>query len=126
MDIAKTTFGEYFENVKGDDSSFNDEEARTIESLEQRLESGFASRKYVLGLLIDFCLLAQVVSRVDKSLLVFSRGGGSEYFEKNPPLTHFGKTELNTLTIKVGERSVGIRKFEELVRQFFESNGYYN
>ena len=126
MDLQNTVFAEYFDGVSNDHASIKAGEKKIIDSIENRLETEFASKKYFLGLVIDFCLLAQVASSTHQSLQGFSKTGGNDFFQETPPLTHSGGKELNTLTLMLTGKAVGIRKFEELVKQFFESNGFFN
>ena len=126
MDLKDTLFSDYFKGVSGNQTSITADENTIIGSIQNRLVNEFSSRKYFLGLVIDFCLLAQVATSTQASVSDFSKNGGSTFFQKNPPMTHRANKELNTLTLILNGNQVGIRKFEELVKQFFESNGYYN
>jgi hypothetical protein len=78
--------------------------------------------RYVLGLAIDFILQAQVLSEVDAELREFRPGLTEELlFSRFALVTERSGQKANTLTLTFGGRSVGIRKFEEAVTNFFHS-----
>ncbi|HEY2841961.1 MAG TPA: hypothetical protein VGJ26_22570 [Pirellulales bacterium] len=88
------------------------------------VESKFGSAKYVLGLAVDFCLLAQQISSIDKRLA----GGDpnltkAELFQRYPRMTEDAGRPLNTLTLEFGGLRFGIRQIDNLVLSLFQSLG---
>lgn len=76
--------------------------------------------KYILGLALDFTLLAQRLTLVDPEAR-HSRPGftAAALFERYPRITERGQTTANTLTVVFGGREEGIRRIEEQVRRLF-------
>lgn len=115
-------FANYFSGRK---SVLSHNERERITSLRKRVESEFSSKKYVLGLCIDFALLSQVLSNHRESVRNFDPGRDEKVlFRDFPRKTHNGAKELNSLTVELSGKVVGIRKFEEEVKSYFHSKGY--
>lgn len=76
--------------------------------------------KYILGLAIDFALLAQRLSTVDEEGKALQKGlTEEELFARYQLVTERGSRQANTLTLKYGGMQQGIRKIEESVAEFF-------
>lgn len=80
----------------------------------------FPRAKYVLGLALDFALLAQEVCDAagvgDSPRLSLSE---KELFAIYPRIERRGNRTANTLSLQVGGRSFGIRKHEEAIVRLF-------
>ena len=78
--------------------------------------------RYVLGLAIDFLLQAQALSSVDADLSGHRPELTEEgLFERYTLVTERAGQVANTLTLTFGGTSVGIRKFEEAVKNYFHA-----
>lgn len=79
-------------------------------------------RKYVLGLALDFTLLAQRLSNIDSEAKVFRPNlTESSLFNRYTLVLSRAGTQANTLTLVYNGQSEGIRKLEERVGEFFHS-----
>jgi hypothetical protein len=88
------------------------------------VDSKFASAKYVLGLAIDFCALAQQISIVDPRLKKADLTISNEViFQRYRRITEEGGKPLNTLTIEHKGQRFGIRPIDNLVGSLFQSLG---
>lgn len=86
------------------------------------VDAEFGMRKYVLGLAIDFTLLAQELSRQDPGFTpLTAQEDESVLFQRYPLVTKKGNTQANTLTVSVGASALGIRRFEERVANAFHA-----
>lgn len=79
-------------------------------------------RKYVLGLALDFAMLAQRLSRVDAAARAFNPGlTEKSLFTRYELVTMRGTTTANTLTLMYHETKEGIRRIEEQVVTMFHA-----
>lgn len=86
------------------------------------VETRFSRMKYILGLAIDFTLLAQEVNRLDPAFSPLGDGDDlAAVFDKYALVEQRGDRQANTLTLSVGTATVGIRKFEERVADVFHA-----
>lgn len=96
-----------------------DEEA-VIGEIMAYVDERFGRMKYILGLALDFTLLAQRLSLVDPEAKRFRPGLTAEaLFVRYPRITERGQTTANTLTVIFEGREEGIRRIEEQVRRLF-------
>jgi hypothetical protein len=96
------------------------DEQRIIERVEDYVATRFKSMKYILGLALDFALLAQRLSAVDEEGKALRKDLTEEgLFARYQLVTERGSRQANTLTLKVGRMQQGIRKIEESVAEFF-------
>jgi hypothetical protein len=96
------------------------DEQRIIERAEDYVATRFKGMKYILGLAIDFTLLAQRLSMVDEEGKTLRKDlTEEELFARYQLVTERGSRQANTLTLKVGGMQQGIRKIEESVAEFF-------
>jgi hypothetical protein len=80
----------------------------------------FGRKKYILGLALDFTLLAQQLSRIDAAAKRFRPGLTVEQlFDRYTRIEQRGATQANTLTLQYGSATLGIRSIEEAVVEFF-------
>jgi hypothetical protein len=115
-------FSEYF---SGAPTSITSLENEKIRSILDEVDTEFTSKKYILGMCIDFALLSQSLIKYDESLKNFdSKRDRDSLFKKFPRKTHKGTKELNSLTVSANGKDIGIRKFEEYVKNYFHSAGY--
>lgn len=109
---------EYFDGEHGADELGADEKEK-IRSIIDYVDDYFAGAKYVLGLGLDFVLLAQQVSDdvgrdFEPKLTV------DEIFNRHKRITERGGKTLNTLTLRgPGGAAHGIRKAEERILGLF-------
>ncbi|WP_392341074.1 hypothetical protein [uncultured Shewanella sp.] len=105
-----------------------DGERVVIDAIQEIASSEFGKRKYVLGLAIDFVLLAQVLSEKEKRLVTFRPAYSQEnIFFDFELVKSRGGTKANTLTFVLDGNIYGIRKIEENVVDFFhgaDRSGY--
>ena len=87
-----------------------DGEQQTIDAIKQFVASRFSDARYVLGLAIDFTLLAQQLSLHDAAAKAQRPAlTKDELFARYEQRTaHAGRTS-NTLTLKYERQSIGIR-----------------
>lgn len=80
--------------------------------------------KYILGLAIDFTVLAQQVEGADPLFQPLAvQDTEVDLFNRYPLVEQRGGTQANTLTIRVGKAQFGIRQIEELVANAFHKMG---
>lgn len=93
---------------------------RTIDEVTTFVASQFSRMRYVLGLALDFTLVAQHLSLHDATAKAHRPGlTKDELFTRYEQRTsHAGRTS-NTLTLKYQDQSIGIRKIEEGVVDLF-------
>lgn len=95
-------------------------ELRIVERVEDYVATRFKGMKYILGLAIDFTLLAQRLSTVDEEGKALRKDLTEEdLFARYRLVTERGSRQANTLTLKFGGMQQGIRKIEESVAEFF-------
>lgn len=92
----------------------------TVRAIVQYVDGRFSAMKYILGLAIDFVVLAQRVSQADANFtpLMVSENDDT-LFGRYPLVQARGTKKSNTLTVTVGEYRYGIRKTEERVADAF-------
>jgi len=95
-------------------------EQATVESIKAFVATRFSDARYVLGLALDFALVAQRLSLHDSTAKSHRPDlSKDELFARYQQRTsHAGRTS-NTLTLKYERQSVGIRKIEESVVNLF-------
>ena len=97
-------------------------ERAVIANVIQFVESRFSKAKYVLGLAIDFTILAQRLALEDDDANEFQDSlTTSRIFKRYELTTQRGGRKSNTLTLSFGETQEGIRRIEEQVCEFFHS-----
>ena len=112
-------FGEYFGEADRI-GSLNLQESNLISRCEGYVKDRFSTMKYILGLALDFTLLAQCLRKHDESLAEFDANRSEDLiFTKYTLITQRGARQSNTLTLKFGEYAYGIRRLEELVLSYF-------
>lgn len=101
----------------GTQSSFAD---RIVDYVDQR----FSSMKYILGLAIDFVVLAECLAQVDPSYAPIARNDDADaIFKKYKLVEKRGAKKANTLTLEHSGKKCGIRKIEESVADSFHQMG---
>lgn len=86
------------------------------------VQERFGRAKYILGLAIDFTIMAQQLSFEDKGAVGPRPDFTMQDFEEQyKRVLVRGGTPANTLTVTYGEQSVGIRSIEEGVANLFHS-----
>ncbi|MCZ7683734.1 MAG: hypothetical protein M5U28_35190 [Sandaracinaceae bacterium] len=85
------------------------------------VDERFGRMKYILGLAIDFAVLAQEVSRLDSRFAPQTDRDASAVLAQYPPVAQRGERQANTLSLTVGGTAVGIRKIEERVASAFHA-----
>jgi len=117
--IEEKYFGEFFPAESRSDDVCRVEN-ETIGRCVEYVSSRFSKMKYILGLAIDFTLLAQqlsihdqVLSSPDPELTL------ENLFKRYHLVTERGGKKANTLTLTIAGQSFGIRRLEELVRNYF-------
>jgi len=99
-----------------------DGDEQTMAEILAYVEARFGRMKYILGLAIDFTLLAQEIARLDTAFAPLSAGDeAASVFARYPLVEQRGERQANTLTLSVGTATVGIRKFEERVADVFHA-----
>lgn len=84
------------------------------------VDQRFGRMKYILGLAIDFTVLAQQVAGADRRFRPLAASEDhNAIFSRYPLVEKRGSTTANTLTLTVGASQFGIRKIEELVVDAF-------
>lgn len=97
-----------------------DAEQQRIQFVLDYVGRSFKRAKYVLGLALDFTLLAQRLSLVDTDAKsARKRLTEATLFRRYRRIKERGDTQANTLTLKFGDVTEGIRKIEESVSALF-------
>jgi hypothetical protein len=116
-------FGSDFKPVK-----ISESEAKISKQVMDYVADRFSRMKYILGLAIDFAILAQRLSAEDSEAKKFRPDLKYEkIFQTYTLITERGESQANTLTLQYGSTQVGIRKTEESVATLFhglERTGY--
>jgi len=123
-------FNDYLGNEGITDTAFaSPEEKKIIETISDRLDEmlkGGSGRRrvvYFLGLVIDFCLLAEKCLRHAQEIEEDHSRDEKAFFAAFPLIKKRGETQANTLTVRLGTNNnstCGIRKIEEMVILYFE------
>ncbi len=96
------------------------EERSLIEAILQGVEEQFGTLKYVLGLALDFTILAQKLSHHDPEAKAFRRGlTEAELLARYELVPNRGKRQTNTLSLRFAGSAFGIRAIEEAVCDLF-------
>jgi ethanolamine utilization microcompartment shell protein EutS len=111
----------YFPNQAPDaDVAVSAHEEAVIDEILAYVDERFGRMKYVLGLALDFTLLAQRLTLIDPQARHFRPELTAEaLFVRYPRVTERGRTAANTLTVTFEGREEGIRRIEEQVRRLF-------
>ncbi len=98
-------------------------EQTIIEQVLKYVGSRFTRMKYILGLALDFAIVAQRLSNVDDSAKRSRENLTIEQlFQRYQVVTERGEQQANTLTLKFGlSTQVGIRRIKESIVHFFHS-----
>lgn len=119
-EIKEKFFGGFFAEHDRHDPAYAPGEKELVDQYVAYVSEKFSRMAYIVGLAIDFLLLAQLVSKKDAARTVYSpKMTEDELFAQYPLVESRGGRIANTLTVKVGDDSFGIRKLEELVRSYF-------
>ncbi len=118
-DFDDRYFGTYFLSTdrSGQLSSI---EVAVVDFCETYVKSRFPKMKYILGLSIDFILLAQSLRNHHAPLSNFDpRRSEETIFASYPLVLKRREKQANTLTLRYEGKEFGLRKFEELVLSYF-------
>lgn len=97
---------------------------QAVQAILDQVSAKFSKMKYVLGLALDFVVLAQQLEEADPDFRRLEEGEGEEeIFERYPRIEARGGREANTLTLSYGGRSFGIRRIENRVVEAFHEMG---
>lgn len=106
------------------------EEQSLIADVVGYVDQRFSGMAYILGLALDFVLIAQRLSGIDPEAKVFRPSLTSDdIFARYPRVTERNRRTANTLTLVYQGTQVGIRRIEEKVVQLFHQlkrTGYPN
>jgi hypothetical protein len=118
QELLSPHFGNEFEPEE-----LTNREQAIVEQILEYVGSRFSRMKYILGLALDFAIVAQRISNVDESAKEFrDRLTIEQLFTRYQVVTERGEQQANTLTLKFGQSTqVGIRRIEESLVQFFHS-----
>lgn len=114
-----------FENMFFDAETINisiisENEIEVVNKIINYVDVNFKSAKYILGLALDFCLIAQVLNNDGANLKTFRPEINQAWIYKEFPLIEArGSSKANTFSVTFNGKVYGIRKLEELVLKFF-------
>jgi hypothetical protein len=95
--------------------ALSSEEAAVLNSVEGPVKAAFSTMKYLLGLTVDFAMVAQQLAGVDGRAKAFQpKLTKDELFQRYQLVEVRGKKKSNTLTLVYQDKGFGIRKVEEL------------
>ncbi len=98
------------------------EEMNVIQSIVDDVAREFQKRKYVLGLALDFILLAQALDAESNILSSFRPSYMLQDITSDfEPVRTRGDSKANTFSVIYNGRQFGIRRFEEDVADFFHA-----
>jgi len=93
---------------------------KVVADVQEQVAGDARPTTYVLGLAIDFAILAQRLSQVDSGARRFRPSlDEQQLFKKYELVTERGGRQANTLSLTYDGRTVGIRQTEEEVVSFF-------
>lgn len=92
---------------------------RILDCVRSNVGASSRPRKYVLGLALDFIMLAQRLSNVDAEGKSARSLSEAELFARYRLITERGNVTANTLSLGYGGVNEGIRKLEERVIELF-------
>jgi hypothetical protein len=108
------------QHFTGAASKVSSDEAKVVDGILQFVSDEFSGMKYIVGLAIDFVLLAQGLAENDAEANKFrpslDRDG---LFDRYEFVESRGKRRANTLTLRHAGKAIGIRKFEESLVDLF-------
>ncbi len=114
-DFLEPYFGAEFSPV-----TIKPEEEALTTSVVKFVQDKFSDAKYVLGLALDFTLLAQKISQSDPEAKPFRPAFTKDIlFARYTLVTSRGARQANTLSLQFNRRKEGIRKIEEAVVDLF-------
>jgi len=98
------------------------EEQAILDETLSGIDQDFSGKKYILGLALDFTLLAQKLSLSDAEAKGFRPNLNADaLFQRYERITERGRRLANTLTVKYGTATEGIRGIEEQVVKLFNA-----
>jgi hypothetical protein len=102
-------FSEAFEPTR-----LSPSELEVVKEVEQEVQDAFSSMKYLLGLTVDFAIVAEQLAGKDEQAKAFQpQLTKEELFARYTLVEMRGKRKSNTLTLVFGGQGFGIRKIEE-------------
>lgn len=112
--------GKYFGSIPAAANASDSVEGQTAGQILNFVSERIGSSKYVLGLALDFALLAQQLSEADAAARTARPGFDEKQIFKRYRLIEVrGTKQANTLTVVYREQQFGIRKLEESVARLF-------
>ena len=118
-DFLNPYFGQNFQPA-----SLSSEEKTIVDAVLTGIDRDFSGKRYILGLALDFALLAQKLSLTDAEAKGFRPAlTVSTLFQRYERITEKSGRLANTLTVKYGTASEGIRRIEEQVVKLFNALG---
>lgn len=98
------------------------QEQDVIDAVLATVERDFSGKRYILGLALDFSLLAQRLALVDADAKAFRSEITTDIlFQHYERVTEKSGRLANTLTVKYGASTEGIRRIEEQVVKLFHA-----
>lgn len=98
------------------------QEQAVVNAVLATVEHDFSGKRYILGLALDFTLLAQRLALVDTEAKAFRSDLTTDIlFQRYERVTEKSGRLANTLTVKYGATTEGIRKIEEQVVKLFHA-----
>lgn len=100
--------------------SLSEADERCLKEVLGFIADRFGTMRYIMGLGLDFSLLAQQLSNHDPDLKSTRPSlARDDIFRRYELVTQRGQKQANTLTLKFKTQSIGIRKIEESVVDLF-------
>ena len=116
-EIVDAFLDQFFAGVSGELASG---EQALVDEVVQAVRTRFLRQKYVIGLVIDFAVVAQQLTEVDPTAYPFRPDlEFTEIAGRYSIVKERNGREANTLTLKYGGKTYGIRKIEEGVLRLF-------
>ena len=117
-EIVDTFLDQYFANVVAGELAPG--EQALIDEIMQIVRTRFARQKYVVGLVIDFSVVAQQLAEFDPQAQTFRPDlEFTEIADRYNIVRERNGREANTLTLQYAGHSFGIRRIEEQVLRLF-------
>jgi len=121
--LAEQFFGTYFSEADRK-AAISNKEMEVVGYCFDYVQQRFSKMGYILGLGLDFTLLAQQVGSKSKLLEAFRpQYTETQLFKAYTLIESRGGKQANTLSLEVGDNSYGIRKLEETVLKYFVALG---
>ena len=112
--------GRYYKSTP---TGITSKEADIVRSILDQVDNEFSKRKYVLGLALDFTLLAQSLDSESSLLSSFRHEYTMDDIATNFELVKSrGGSKANTFSVIYNGKQFGIRKFEEGIADFFHAS----